>query len=341
MKTDSLLDAFGLIDESFLRQPERRQKPVKKAVLKRALTLAASLALCLALAVPALAAVDFGPAYTMLYAVSPAAAQKLKPVRMVSEDQGIQMEVLSASTNGNKADIYLALRDLTGDRIDETTDLFDSYTIHRAFDSSASCECVSYDPAKKEASFLIHIEGHRETDLMGNKITFSVARFLSRKNEFHAVLPALDLSKVAKDPVILKNVTGFAFRGGGFSDISQETMPPAILKPQEKGLFSPLPGVTVTAMGYTEGKLHIQAYYEDILKTDNHGFFSLTDQEGTTLLPLYSLSFWDREQKGSFEEYVFPVSEEDLGQYRVFGEFWTCDTLIKGNWQVTFSLAEK
>lgn len=29
---------------------------------------------------------------------------------------------------------------------------------------------------------------------------------------------------------------------------------------------------------------------------------------------------------------------EELSRYRVFGDFWTCETLTEGNWQVTFPL---
>lgn len=42
-------------------------------------------------------------------------------------------------------------------------------------------------------------------------------------------------------------------------------------------------GVTVTAYGFIDGKLHIQVYYDDILHTDNHGFVWLQDKDGTVI----------------------------------------------------------
>ena len=54
--------------------------------------------------------------------------------------------------------IYITMQDLTEDRIDGSTDLFDSYSINRPFDSSAHCERVRYDESTKTATFLITID---------------------------------------------------------------------------------------------------------------------------------------------------------------------------------------
>ena len=76
---------------------------------------------------------------------------------MSCEDDGIKMEVISAYINADKADIYISMQDMTDERIDETTDLFDSYSINRPFSSSATCERMSYDEETKTATFLISI----------------------------------------------------------------------------------------------------------------------------------------------------------------------------------------
>ena len=39
----------------------------------------------------------------------------------------------------------------------------------------------------------------------------------------------------------------------------------------------------------------------------------------------------------SYEEFVFEVSAEELVNYEIWGEFWTCNNApIEGEWQVTF-----
>ena len=90
-----------------------------------------------------LAAVAAGsmPAYEILYALYPETAKRLTPVQISCEDNGIRMEVEAVYVHADTAEIYLSMQDLTGERIDETVDLFDSYSIHSSRDSSCSTLC--------------------------------------------------------------------------------------------------------------------------------------------------------------------------------------------------------
>lgn len=147
-------------------------------------------------------AADVQTAYEILYAVSPKIAQELKPIKMSSEDNDIKMEVISAHIDNNKAYIYISLQDMTGQRIDETTDLFDSYRIKSPFSSSATCERISYDQETKTVTFLISITQGGQKEISGEKITFAVDKFLSNKQEYHAKISQLDLSTVTLSPKI-------------------------------------------------------------------------------------------------------------------------------------------
>ena len=73
------------------------------------------------------------------------------------EDNGIRLTVDSVYLHSDTVEVYVALQDLTGDRLDETTDLFDSYRINRGFDCSATCSRVGYDAQTRTARFLISI----------------------------------------------------------------------------------------------------------------------------------------------------------------------------------------
>lgn len=99
----------------------------------------------------------FSPAYEFLYTLSPSAAQKLKPVSMISEDNGIKIEVISAYVESGEAKILISVQDLEEDRIDETTDLFDSFSINTSFDCSSSCENIKYDAETETAVFDFYI----------------------------------------------------------------------------------------------------------------------------------------------------------------------------------------
>ena len=88
---------------------------------------AACFCLCFCFSVPALAATGIDPAYEMLYSISPYIAQKLKPVNESCIDNGIEMKVVAAEIYNEKAEILISLRDTIDSRIDNTTDLSDSY----------------------------------------------------------------------------------------------------------------------------------------------------------------------------------------------------------------------
>ena len=161
MTRRNISDAISNISNRYIEEAADFQigkKGVRKHfIMRRAVAAAATIMLVFTMSVPALAAADYEPAYNLLYKVSPTIAQKLKPVRMSCEDNGIKFEVISAYVEGSEAKIFISAQDIDGDKIDETTDLFDSYSINTPFDCSSSCENISYDTKTKTATFLISI----------------------------------------------------------------------------------------------------------------------------------------------------------------------------------------
>ncbi len=345
---DKLADAIGLIDDAKIQDEEKagiygfdRSRNRYKYRWKKAAAWAAGIALCLAVSATALAAADFDPVYRMIFSISPSAAQRLKPVKLSCEDNGIKMEVQSAEVSGSEANIVVSMEDLEGNRIDETTDLFDSYSINRAFDCTASCASLDYDKETGRALFLIHINQWGGHAVGGDKITFSVKRFLSSKQQFEGALPELDLAgaeragETRRLTRILESLRGGS--GEGFDGTSEEFASQDCLIPAEGGIYSPVEGMRVTAMGFVDDQLHIQLYFEDILETDNHGYIRLVDPEGNEAQS-YSYSFWDDEQKGSYQEIVYSVSPDEIRNYQAYGTFVTSKGAVEGNWQVTFPL---
>ena len=127
MNTDLLIDAIGEIDENKIINAKLFKVKTRKKPIKRMIVIAAAIILCITVTVPVLAA-TVNPIYELVYKISPGLAQMMKPVQMSCEDNGIKMEVMSASVYENEAAVYLSLEDMTDqNRIDETTDLFDSY----------------------------------------------------------------------------------------------------------------------------------------------------------------------------------------------------------------------
>ncbi len=316
-----------------------QKAPARPRRLRPLIALAAVL-VCLALAVPAFAmpALAADPdGYALLYSISPAAAQFFKPVNRSDEDNGIRLTVDSVYLHSDTVEVYVALQDLTGDRLDETTDLFDSYRINRGFDCSATCSRVGYDAQTRTARFLISITRFDGQDIEGDKLTFSLNRLLTGKTETEGAVTGLDLAAVQAEPatqqVTRRGGSGIAAEAGGSGAETRTALVPT------GTLAAPAPGVAITAMGYVDGLLHIQVLYENILETDNHGQLWL--ENGSEKLEcLGTLSFFGENGSDSYEDYYFDVTPAQLADCTLYGSFVTADTLIEGNWEITFPLTE-
>jgi len=277
-------------------------------------------------------------AFDMVYSLFPEIAMKFVPVNESCENNGIKMCVESISVDGDSADVYVSLQDLTEHRIDGTTDLFDSYDFKTSEDQMAGCSLVSYEESTRRATFLIHMETMNGEMIRQDKITFSLKKFLSGKQEVTRELTEMREFEVVNNTQKISslNIRGMSgLDGSDFPDEYGED----ILCANEEQSFSPVDGVTITAYGFVNGKLHIQANYGDISKYDNHGWLTLiSDTE--TIQPI-SVDFWDDDGIGSYQEYIFDVEEDEIYSYKMEGDFVTCDSLTMGDWSVTFSLTDK
>ncbi len=304
-------------------------------IYKKIIAIAAVIVL-LVMSMPIAASAGNYTAYQILYSVNADMAKKLSLVNESCEDNGIEMTVEAVNIDGNTADIYVSLRDLTGDRIDETTDLFDSYRIHTTADSMSGCQSVYYDEETKTKTFLISIE--QAEPIVGEKLKFSVSELITGKTKTNCKLNITDKLGVTKGYV---SSTDLSVRGGCGDDNFDLDAPRQMLKTNYGQGFSPVSGVQIVGYGFIDNKLHIQAYYENIGEYDNHGFVYLLDSQGKKISREFDVAFWDEEKVGSFEEYVFDVSQKEFDDCEVYGEFTTCDTNIKGNWSVNIWVENK
>ncbi|MCC8356995.1 MAG: hypothetical protein LJU34_03960 [Oscillospiraceae bacterium] len=317
-----------------IRSVEEKQKKRGRfvPVRRRALAAAVAAALCLALSVPALAA-TVEPVYRLLYHVSPEAAQLFQPVRLSDEYDGIRLEVVSAQIQGDTAMVYVTLQDLTGDRVDETTDLFDSYDLNTPFDCAGCCELMGYDEETKTVSFLITMTNLAGEAMEGDKVTFSLRRFLSRKTAYEDMEIPVTLSDVS-EAESTKEITDHSGWGSDYEEGAVTVLCADVLTVD----FS-VTGFK-TGLGYIEGKLHIQLAVGNALEYDNHGYVYLVDAAGNIIEAEAGYSFFEEGDGGreDYCEFVFSVTPEELADCRLYGSFWTSALLTEGSWKVTFSL---
>ena len=282
-------------------------------------------------------------AYEYLYKINSDLAESMMPIQKTCTDQGIEVKVEAVKIQGRQANVYISLRDLTGDRIDRTTDLFDSYRVNTNCDQASGFSLVSYDEETKTASFLIQIDQHTEK-FAGKRLTFHVSKLLLQKQEVTMDLPQIHLENLkekTQDELYEASELEFRGQGGlGLEKFGKETKYAwHYLKPDEKQAFQAVRGAGITAYGLVDGMLHVQVYYEDIIQKDNHGDIRLKDENGKEYICLGNISFWDKEHKGSYEEYLFePMDDGDFKDFMVVGWFVTGAELLEGDWEISFPI---
>ena len=353
MRSVDLLEALGGLDESLPAAAETRSS-ARRPARKRMLALTAALLTRLSGMMTALAAENENVNHA-LYQLWPAMAQRLKPVKLSCEDEGLRMEVISGSVEENRANIFLSMQDLTGDRLGPDADLLDSAALQLPFDGSGTCRLVSYDPQTRTATFLLSITFHT-AQLDGGKVTFRVQRFLANRSE-----TAVNMTRyLAEEAVEIEGKPLPNLRGWGSTAESSEQLSPKkeqeamqslqVLKPQ---LDIPLTdGVTLTGIGWLDGVFRVQVRYTDILHTDNHGDLTLRGSDGSLCeagmslmdgqLRLQSVCWYDRPDRpdDSCEEYFFSELPKEWDGYQLMGYFTTAEPAVEGNWTVTFPLEE-
>lgn len=304
--------------------------------------LAGALFLC-AFSLPAAVAAGSIPAYDLLHSLFPKTAERLTPVQLSCEDNGIRMETEAVYVYGDTAEIYLSLQDLTGSRIDETTDLFDSYSIRLSGSGSGigTCSRISFDPETGKVFFLVQMQRTDGKEIEGRKVDFRVSGFLTGKQQIEAELTQITPERLEEKTRLQREA---ASRGSGGMDLEKvdEESRLGFLVPDAEQTFSPAEGVTVTAYGWVDGRLRVQVHYADILNTDNHGRVFLKDGDGNLISDFGSAAFWDEERSGSYQEYFFDVGPDQFTEeWSVWGDFTTCTSLLEGDWRVSFPAADR
>ncbi|MCM1558701.1 MAG: hypothetical protein NC123_04045 [Butyrivibrio sp.] len=348
-------------EEAGQRQEERRPKAFR--VMQSAAAVAAA-CLCIFVGIPTLAA-NIDPIYNIMYRFSPKLAQEFRLVQTRDEDQGIRMELEAVYVEGNELQAYISLQDLEGDRIDETTDLFNSYSINTpvAGYAGGGYKPVEYDRETGKATFLITV-GQLGRDIQGEKITFSLREILGKKKEYTNLPIPIPWSDIQENPETMEL---WISSSGGPSDGNKDAVPnmwgrplydeegnfientPSrytnMLKPKEPDPRFPVEGIAFTGMGYIDGILHIQTAVYDNLHNDNHCELFLMDEEGNLRLYDYKISgSGESDANGKqtgYQDCLFAVTPEELEHYTLCGDFTVSGVYMTGYWSITFPLEQE
>lgn len=259
----------------------------------------------------------------------------LQPIDMSNEYDGIKMEVIAAMNDDEVAVIYVTLQNLIGDRIDETTELYDySFTGERMF----TTEMVDFDEHTKMAT--LRIQGNSSEKLNNKKMNLSIDSFLSQKETFESVLD-IDTVGEATETISLdmNNIPG---GGGNLYEVLAENDVLQVLKPN--GTKMQLPEISfmhISNIGIIDQRLHIQVKWDEE-NVDDHGeFYFKNDFDNKN----YSSSVnFDIDESGQtaygsgYTEYIFDLGQIKMEEQSLFGSFTKNGQYVEGDWNSTFKM---
>lgn len=309
----------------------------KKTLLRRPVALAFVICICGMLSIPVMA-VKVPTFNKLVHLIDTQVASFLQPIALVSEDNGIKMEVVAAMNDDETVIVYLTLQDLTGDRIDRTVDLY-NYSINGV--NMFTHELVDYDETTKTA--MIRMIANGGNKMNGKKVTVRVSSFLSGKQYYDEIDTHITLADVINDiPTTIKldmqNISG----GGGelYSELQDKGIID-ILKVDERIISFPNIDFThISNIGYINGKLHVQTKWKK--RVDDHGFVYLMDTRGEVVHPS-NVHFGidelgDTMYGNDYIEYIFDIDPTQASNYSLYGYFVKNDNYTEGNWATTFRI---
>jgi len=270
--------------------------------------------------------------------VSPEIALMLQPIEMINESDGIKMEVVAAMNDNEMAVIYVTLKDLTSNRIDETLDIYDySLTGAHIFNS----QIVAYDEQTNTAT--LRIQGNGGESLNDKKTNFSITSFLSDKQTFEITADDNLLEMASKSPQTVQlNMDNIPGGGGSLFQKLENQGVVQVLKPNKKEIILPeIEFMQVSSIGMIDNHLHVQTRWTKD-NVDDHGYFYLSDDSGNETHPS-SISFGvdaagHTNYGDEYTEYIFDINRVDLGGLKLLGNFVSNGKYTAGNWNATFKM---
>lgn len=310
---------------------------------KRYVSVGLAVCLCLILSIGAMAAAIPG-FKNLLPIVGSDFMLLLQPIEIACEDNGIKMEVVGAMNDDEMAVIYITMQDLVGDRIDETLDI---YNYRLTGTHIATCQIVHFDETTRIATLRMQANGGKK--LNGKKVRFQIDSFLSNLLEFDNIETDINLSDVKKEgdsqTVPLDTKAGFSGGGGGgLFEKLQSQGEIKILAPDQKQITLPqVDFAYISNVGFVDGHLHVQTKWVGD-GIDDHGDIYLVDSTGDAICTDVANIYFGIDKSGrskygrDYVEYIFDISNLDLGDLKLMGNFVSHGNYIEGNWKATFRI---
>lgn len=277
-------------------------------------------------------------------------------VNQTDTQAGIRMDVAAAVNDGYQSVVYLSMQDVTADRIDNTTQL---YNVQIAGTWFSHGEQVHFEEATGTATF--RLSGSALESLSGQETTVTVGSILSGVSHTDSYDTGLTLAALAtayplpEETEAFSDEYGYSFMHGSdqeanerfLSDFENYNMPMLPLG-SEKTPVQDLSWLSVSNAGLINNRFHVQfALDEDM------GRFNLFAPQLTW--PQQTEDEWlgfgtvDRDPYAEvgyytyyrYQEYIFDLPPDvPLEDIAITGWCRQYETHVEGNWSAAFTVAE-
>lgn len=211
MPNDKKAELEALIERTLAAAEIR---PKRKPILKYTGIAAAAACLAMVGSVPVLAQ-NVPAFYHALYQIAPETAERFKPLEMISESNGIRMEVGGIYFHENTVEAYITMQDLEGDRLGvwenfcSVSSLTPDLSIYEERMNGSiqkhELSYAGYDAETKTLTLLLSMEFISGDLQTGDKVTFDLDRILGNGAQWEGVLDMIDLPSVIQDAEFCEN----------------------------------------------------------------------------------------------------------------------------------------
>ena len=192
-------------------------------------------------------------------------------------------------------------------------------------------------PIDKKATFLLTMSQWEQQKIADGEITLTIRQLLSQQTVYdHRPIDIVCSTLPLDSETQVVALSGFI----GEEHKMQET----VLLPGEPKAPQPVKNIEFTALGYIDGQLHLQTAVASNLANSNHGYVYFIDSAGNIInyneCYIFELTSGEAGIHKDYYEFVFDIEPEELDSYSLYGYFITTETIINGDWQVSFLLED-
>lgn len=280
-------------------------------------------------------------------------AQQAQTIKKSVTDQGIRFEAVSAINDGETTYLIVDLQDTTDDRLSGYFEV-EGWNLPIEGAWGLGWEPLSYDAETRTATLMADITGASS----GETVELSFSKLYTDKSVVDTTATDVDLAELLGQGGTFESID-WVSEGGQGGSVSLEFLADGrdfsaideVLARDEMHVdILGLDTGYLSNIAYRDGFLHVQMNPSDTVNVEGESaqLFNLVDiRTGEEVDEYYGVVYGEHSNGtityvgGDYDERVFRVAEADLPYLKLHVYGHRYDTLISGDWKVSFTVPER